>query len=382
MYRLLIEWSIITAIFVSSLPIGVVAQELRDWTDPIHRCWSTGELSVSSRKHASDNDNTIVSHLTDEQILALDPKTGKTLWDRDLAGRLASPIIISGQTLYFAVDLRQPQGLSEKPSEISKSSLEIAAVDLNSGLNNGSPTTVPDSASDNEYSIIITNELLYIASISGNIYALRKNDRTLVWRAELNTSLSADPLILRDHIYVGTGNKTAIKISAQSGEIVDQIPLGFVPTSLAATDSRLFAGDKEGKISSIEFSNEQFSWRSSTGGEIVEINPIGEDILVSSNDNFVYRFSGDRGRKIWKRKLSGRILGNVILRDKIGAFLSVGSNEVLLVDLENGKLVNRISIRGSGYFVSAPIYTDNKIILPTDQGLEAYSPVCGPEPKS
>lgn len=378
MYRLLIEWSIIVVILGSSLPNAATAQEIPDWTNPIHKCWSIGELSLSSRTNASDNESAIISHLSDQQILATDPQSGKTLWKRELQGQLTSQITVTNKTAYFAVKPKSDELVKINASRVSSQKIEIDAVDIDSGVNNWASSELKTIDNDSEYTILLNNGNLYVVSASGNISAIREFDRSVVWSKKLNTSLTSLPVTLEDNIYLGTENKTIMIISGQTGEIKNQIPFGFEPTSIAISKVGIFAGDKEGNITAIEFPNHGFSWKSVTGGEIVGINPIDDDILVSSNDNFIYRFSGKNGTKVWKRKLAGRLLGNTILDNKIAAFLSVGSNEVLLVDLENGKIVNRISISRSEYFVSAPISIGAKLILPTDQGIEAYSPLCIP----
>ncbi|MEZ5346107.1 MAG: PQQ-binding-like beta-propeller repeat protein [Pyrinomonadaceae bacterium] len=384
MYRLLIELSIAAAILVFVLPRTAISQNSADWRLPIHKCWSN-EADLSFRANASDNEKTIVSPLADDKIRAFDSRTGEILWDLELNGRLTSQIVVDEKTLYFAVsphtaDIDEQRIVNV--SDFKRQTPLLTAVDIDSGLNNWTLDylSVPDSAT--EFSILTDEKTLYVLSGSGEISAIEKKTRSMVWSRELGTSLSAVPFYQKGLLFIGTNNKTVITISALTGEITGQIPIGFEPTSIAAADGLLFAGDKEGNISTVEIEGTESYWKSFAGGEIVDISRLGQDILVSSNDNFAYRFSARNGAKVWKRKLSGRLLGNAYLDGMTAAFLSVGSSEVLLIDLENGKIVNRITAPDEGYFVSSPISIDNKLVLPTNKGLKAFSPLCSPNSTS
>ncbi|MCB1025853.1 MAG: PQQ-like beta-propeller repeat protein, partial [Acidobacteria bacterium] len=262
--------------------------------------------------------------------------------------------------------------------EQTKPTTVLNSVDVDSGLSNWFlDLSEFENTPDSEFYLLSDEQFLYVLNRGGQLFAIDKKDKTISWRKTVETSLSSKPVISGGMIAFGTTNKTIIEISRLNGEITTQIPLGFVPSSLAASTSHLFAGSKKGDLSAISRQSLSASWTGQTGGEIVDLKIVGNDLLASSNDNFVYRFSGDNGSKIWKRKMSGRILGNTIVNQNLSIVLSVGSSEAVLIDLSNGKIVNRIGVSDADYFLSAPVSIGNKMILPTNIGLGAYSPLCG-----
>ena len=64
------------------------------------------------------------------------------------------------------------------------------------------------------------------------------------------------------------------------------------------------------------------------------------EFLATSNDNFVYKLS--RGGNVeWKRRLSSRIDGRPLVLGDVAVFATVGDGNVYVIDLTNGKILNR-----------------------------------------
>ena len=357
------------------LPISktIEAQEKSIWFTPILQCWVHSEEETTNLKSASDNVMTIVVPLTNGTIEALDAKVGKAIWSRKFPGEISSDLIIDGKSLYLTA--QESKDLATNQLKQDKAS-RIYSIDIDSGINNWSKS-FRDNTPDIKIDIVLSQTALFIGTTDGKITKLNRSDGALQWEISLETSLSSSPVLSGEHLLVNTENKTVVVISEKNGQIVNQVVSGILPTSLEIINSGILIGDERGFVRKLSLPSGSHRWQTRTGGRIRQMTLFKTNVIVISDDNFAYLIADGNGKKLWKRKLSGRILGGVILDQQIAVFLSTGSTEAIFVDLNNGRIVNRILSEHSDYYVSSPISAGDTVILPTNTGLEAYSPNCG-----
>jgi len=109
------------------------------------------------------------------------------------------------------------------------------------------------------------------------------------------------------------------------------------------------------------------------GGEIFSLSLVPAGVLVSSLDNFVYLISLQKRKKIWKRRLAGRILAKPLIRDNFGVFVTTVGNSAIILDLSNGKIVNQISLPDDSFTLSEPVTVDKSLVFSTSKGIFAFS---------
>ncbi len=361
-------------LLIGALPGSAGSQEGSIWTGPIQKCWSFESEDLTNLKNASDNDKTVFIPLLDGTIKALDSSSGKPIWSLNLRAALNSQILINQENLYVSATTRSAD-------DESTAQVLLFSVDIDSGINIWTEELPPETLAD-EMHLEIEGFNLLLANHSGKTLLIQKSDRRILWQTKLETSLVTPPVVHNDMVFIGTSNKTVVVLSKITGKVVNQISIGVVPTSIFVANDRLVVGDKNGTVHSYDSSEGRKRWTARTGGEIVQISAIRGNLLVNSNDNFVYLIDVENGKKIWKRRLSGRILGTSVFEDQIAVFVSSGSNQAVFVDLANGKLINRLEIPESAYFVGPPLVIGKRLILPTNKNLTAYSPECAAEPKS
>ena len=139
----------------------------------------------------------------------------------------------------------------------------------------------------------------------------------------------------------------------------------------------MLVGDKQGNVRTYSLfgsKRKQGKLLARTGGEIVGILPLKNSFLIISKDNFVYSVSLRGGKKIWKRKLPGRVIGRLLLDDGAGFFITSGSNVAFFISLSNGEIINRLNMEKGVYFTGSPLSIERLLLLPTNEGLVAYSP--------
>jgi outer membrane protein assembly factor BamB len=94
---------------------------------------------------------------------------------------------------------------------------------------------------------------------------------------------------------------------------------------------------------------------------------------VSSLDNFIYLISPQKGKKVWKRRLAGRISAKPLVVDNFAVFVTAVDNSAVVLDLRNGKIVNQISLADIGFILSRPVIADKALVFSTNKGIFAFS---------
>ena len=374
MYRLLVILGFVLIITLGAT-VEVGAQAVEDWAKPVKPCWVFQTDEMSSLASASDNEKTILLPLINGSVSAIDVDTGKSIWNLDLKNSINSRrILVNRTSLYLTGEIEPEVDSVSSEASLPEGKYKVYSVDIDSGINNWVNGLSLKRFSES-LSISMDEKRIVVAANQGEVLSFDKRDRGFEWQVDLQTRLTTSPTIGASSILIGTRNKTIARIEKASGKILSQIPVSDVPSSLYVDSETIFVGDRRGFLRSFD-PGENLRWRARTGGKIVEIAPIGNDLLVSSDDNFAYLFTKNKGKKRWKRKLAGRIIGKSILDNSVAVFLSSGSNEAVFVNLKNGKIVNRIEVGVDQWFVSPPRYVGGKVILPTNDGLSAFSPSC------
>jgi len=186
----------------------------------------------------------------------------------------------------------------------------------------------------------------------------------VVWKKGYDAAITTGIAEFGSKLAFGTANKTLLVVNSGPNGSVSQINIPMIPEAIAASkNGAIFAGDAGGNIYALESGSLEVSWKTKTGAGISKISFFEDDLIVSSKDNFVYRISSYSGKKIWKRKLAGRILGDVKIDDSHAVFLTSGASTALLLDLRNGNLVNKFDFGEE--FVSGPVRIKNGFAVPT-----------------
>ncbi|HEX6123745.1 MAG TPA: PQQ-binding-like beta-propeller repeat protein, partial [Pyrinomonadaceae bacterium] len=73
------------------------------------------------------------------------------------------------------------------------------------------------------------------------------------------------------------------------------------------------------------------------------ILPFDSEYIAASDDNFIYKLARS-GDVEWKRRLSGRTAGGLVLAGNAVIASVVGDGEVYVIDARSGKIRNRIEI--------------------------------------
>ncbi|HEY5285242.1 MAG TPA: PQQ-binding-like beta-propeller repeat protein [Polyangia bacterium] len=272
--------------------------------------WSTPAIAA---------DGTLYVGSDDDNLYALDGKTGKTLWK------------------YRVGTCQQTIGIGP----------EATRCDVDAG-----PTLGPDGA-------------LYTGG--DGVYAINANG-TLRWRFATGGHVASTPALAADGtVYVGSQDNSIYAITPDGKRQWEFRARDDVESSPAVEeDGTVYVGSDDNRLYALSPQG-QMLWAFTTGDDVRASPAIGHDgtVVVGSYDGLLYAIRRD-GTLLWAFRTGDRIQSSALI-DASGAIL-VGSQDDRLYALEpDGKL--RWSIELGGDVDSSPILApDGTIYVGSDDG--------------
>ncbi|NNE66006.1 MAG: PQQ-binding-like beta-propeller repeat protein [Pyrinomonadaceae bacterium] len=346
--------TIFAGFLLAMLPVWGFGQT--DWASPLKKCWEFSSPEMTRFSPASDNAYIFIS-TSKGSILAINQSSGAIEWTADLGGNFRTDLdVINGRL--FATAIFDSRG---------SNSTVIRKVNSLTGVPfwrySGDEDRLTYLSADKEQNI-------YLADPRGVIISLTKLGEVR-WKSVFETGITTPLRYHGPQILVGTSSNSLIVIDRETGRISSQVNLSRTPSSLRVSDEgRIFVGDERGEVYgyTAEFSR---IWKAKTGAGVTQIDVFRGDPIVISKDNFVYRISAASGKKLWKRKLAGRIFGGVMVDSMHQVFLTSGASTAIILNLTNGNLINKIDFDAP--FVSAPIRTQTGFAVPTETGIASVA---------
>ncbi|MEZ5306970.1 MAG: PQQ-binding-like beta-propeller repeat protein [Pyrinomonadaceae bacterium] len=343
---------VLAVLVLSSVAVGGALANDIDWKSPLGRCWQTETGELLKSQIASDNDSIFVLKAPDS-VLALSQSDGQIRWESDLLGNLGGQVRILGSRLWIASYFGDQDTGEQSIFRIVEASTGVPFPANNKAL--GADVEIHGEA---DSPILMERETGVLVGLDSS-GAIR-------WKRELGIQVTAFAF-QEKKVVVGTKGNSLVVLSGADGSILSQRNTGGVPQSIVALDDDSFAvGDVRGNLRALGGDLEPI-WKTKMGGGISSLEIYGDMIVAASNDNFVYGVDAKSGRKIWKRKLAGRIIGSDRLSSGIAVYLTTGSDTAVLLDLASGALVNKFATGDT--FSGPPVALKTGIVLPLENSI-------------
>lgn len=347
---------------------------------PLMECWRLENENITDFSVASDNAAGFFLGLSGGSVEAIDKNVGKPLWHSEIGGEIISPIVSDEKKLYVVSKNLNGESTAvadDKNADDKKNvKVHIRALSASTGITNWQKSfTVPDQE---KIYLLTDSEKLFVLTETGHIYILNKQDGETLLSKKLDLRLSAVPFLLDGKLFLGTTEKKVVILTAENARTELEMELKNVPTAILSLSNTLFLGDGFGNVSALDVHRKGVHWKTWTGAQITNITKVSRGLLVSSFDNYVYLLSEKNGKRIWKKRLSGRSVGNPLIKDDVAVFSTLGGTDAVFIELIKGKSVNQISIQAENYFVHNPSGLDNLVVFQTFRGIFAFGsePAC------
>ncbi|MCD4783195.1 MAG: PQQ-binding-like beta-propeller repeat protein [Candidatus Eremiobacteraeota bacterium] len=283
---------------------------------------------------AMDRDGTLYFVTEENFITAIDGKSGKTKWKKDMGNSVSdTPVIGPDNTLFISNN----SGLKAVDSKTGNQKWKFKTKTF---INSGA--------------IFDKKGNVYAAEHGGMLYSINGKTGEKIWETKITDFIILrSPAIAPDGtIFVTDGNNSAIHaINPDTGkekwkfeskeEPFHEKYLPFPPAF--DSDGNVYIGDKAGSITALKIETGEKIWEHKTGeGNVVSSPTISPGGIVYAGDSkgIVHAFNRETGKKIWKRNVKVHLPYPIM----------IGPNGMVIAASHEGKI----------YSLEGPEYREEK----------------------
>jgi outer membrane protein assembly factor BamB len=336
---------------------------------PFRRVWESKETALLEFPPVMSHER--IFQLADDGVLsAIDRKTGRLIWSKQLGALSASTPAIVGGTVYVTLLARISDGEGGR----------VAALNAS----NGSIAWSRNLPSRSESSPMVANGKVMFGSEDGTVYALNATSGQTIWTYKAAGAVKASPTLVNGVLYFGDYAGDVQAISERTGRRIwvagsEGAPLGsgtFYSTAAYAY-GRIYLGNTDGRIYAYDAGTGELAWAVQTGAyvyaspSVADAPGLGPTIYEGSYDGNFYAVNARTGKIEWTYPAGGKISGSSTIVGKVVYFADLGTHSTTGLNTTTGRKVFSIA---QGAF--DPVISDGHLIYLSGYNvLFAFEPV-------
>lgn len=333
--------------------------------DPITWAWSY-QAGDYIRSRPMVNGDIVYIGADDNQMHAVDAKTGEAIWSYETADNVTSAAVIADDQLYFgswdgaiyALDTTGELGWKYRTDGWVSATPVLHGENLYVGSQDGVFYALAAKSGQLvwryrtrgriEAGAAITDKLIVFASTDGYIHALDLENGQRQWDFYTEGAVIAAPVVAGNRVYVASLNRTLHALDATQGDLLwtftAETAIGATP---AVTNSAVFIGTDDGTVLALSTENGRPIWQQATGEMIRSTPTIWNGLLfVGTNSGNLYALDSRSGMILWNYRLGGTIAqGPTINDDRL--YVGSTARSVQAFDLGAVHLLQRPSVAES-----------------------------------
>ena len=312
---------------------------------------------------AADNDR-IYLPLAGGTIVSLNVGDGHLYWKSDIGGELSASPAADSDAVYVASETTAAEGEKRQPTGALRALGREAGVTV-------WLRTLPFPI---QGSLAVSDTTVFAGTSNGGFYSIDKINGDVKWFAQIGSPLNGTPALSKNAVYVGSEDGTVMALDASTGVQKWRFKTnGRVRGPMALIDDSVYFGSGDGYVYAVNEADGRLRWRSRTGAGVQAVKGVAPGLLVASFDNFVYLLNFQKGKRLWKRQLPGRISAEPVTAGDGALFTPLSGNAGVVLGLRDGKQVNVLPT-GEGFNTAAsPLIVNDAVFLTTDQGLLVFA---------
>ena len=276
----------------------------------------------------------------DNNVYALDAKSGEFLWKFASEGGIPSTPLIEDGSLYVASEDHRLYSLSPDSGQVLWSYATEGPV-------RGSPAGYQGHVffgSDDRYlhvvntatgrrawrveaaaavrsKPLIEDERVYFGSESGDFYCVDFRGE-IKWRFRAKRAVTSSPIMVDSLLVFSSMDWTLYAVEVDGGWQVWRFRMGGPSISTPAfAEGKIFTGAADGNIYAVDSHSSRESWRFETEHQVTSSPVVHEDSLYcGSVDGAMYCLDIRTGRKRWKFNTGGPITGTATIHNDVVFF--------------------------------------------------------------
>ncbi|MGL6225848.1 MAG: PQQ-binding-like beta-propeller repeat protein [Thermoguttaceae bacterium] len=351
---------------------------------------------------------TIFLGSSEDQVLAIDLKTGQERWTfKNEVGFLSPALFCPLNEQSNSVS--KPTNSASEPGSSVKNPVDVRQIDEKKNVEE----TVADFSEQrlekrDEGQSEKARDLVVIGDPDGILYALNAKTGEKCWSFQANATIDNSGNFWKGHVIVGSQDGHLYALDAKTGNLLwkfasdDQIrcfPTIFEDTSfVAGCDGKLhiidlesgtqkafvdleaptgstpvvsndcvFFGTEGNEFLAVDWKKAEIIWRFPLKQSIRAPAAVCEKFVIfGSFDRTLYAVDPKNGEEKWTFRTKGRLEGGVIIDGDRVYFGGTDANFYVL-NLETGQLVQRIEL--SDQVLGSPATADGRIVIATGDGV-------------
>ncbi len=349
----------------SSAPKSFLAQ-------PLTLRWRYASSATLNLTPAASNER-IYLPLAGGIIVSLSASDGQLYWKSEIGGEFSAAPAADERALYVASEITT----TADGNQPAKGALRAL------GREAGVTTWMKTLPMPIHGALAISNTRIFAGASDGGFYSIDKATGNVIWFVQIGSALNCTPVIAERGVYegseegtifVGTEDGTLLALEEGTGKVRWRYRTrGPVRGPVAVLNDVVYFGSGDGYVYAVSQADGHLRWRTRTGAGVQAVKSVASGLLIASFDNFVYLLSFNRGKRLWKRQLPGRISSQPATADDGALFTPLSGDAGVVLTLRDGKPVNSLPTGEGSNTAASPIIVADTVFLTTDQGLLAFS---------
>jgi outer membrane protein assembly factor BamB len=289
------------------------------------------------------------------ELLAIDLNEGRVVWTVDLTTSFTPAtgdglVFVAGDALVIALDQRSGQTVWRAPLGASIS----GPLHWDGGW------------------VLASTE-------PGDLVALNLEDGQVLWRSPLGSPLAVRPTASDDRLYVALRDGRLAALDGESGTPVWTAPLQQDVTGMIALEDQLLVGTRGNALHSVSLDRGRIAWSQRVGADVIGAPAADEDrIYFVAFDNVLRALHRRTGNLVWRRNLPSRPSGGPLRVDDV-VLVPFSTNNINAYRATTGE--PSFTIQAIGEIGSAPFLRDSArataprlIAMSREGALQGFAP--------
>ncbi len=354
---------LLVIVIIQYSPTQISAQTQLSLSRPLRVKWKY-ETSMAINLTPAVNKDTVYLPLTAGDIISLQATDGEFNWKTETGGDISASPVADERGVYIASE-----------TNIAGSTSTRATGTLRAlGRSSGVTLWMRPLQSPIRGVLAANQDTIFGGASDGRIYAVQKESGNILWVLKHSAPFLSNPILSEDRLYIGSEDGTLFCIDQKTGRTFWRYRTrGPLRAPVAVAGQTVFIGSADSYVYAINESDGRFRWRVRTGASVQSVLLTQNGLVVTSFDNFVYFLSLNRGGRLWKRQLAGRVAAQPLAIEEGALFAPLAGDECIILDLRDGKRLNSLLVGEDNNTAASPIATESLLLLTTRKGLFAYS---------
>jgi len=266
--------------------------------------------------------------------------------------------------------LDAPPLLYSKKVIAGSNSGRLEALDQRSGKQLWSYTTENQIAGSANIWKTGTRTGLVVGSYDYYLHCVDPENGKLLWKVETENYINGTPSVASGKVVFGGCDGFLRVVDPETGKQTDTIDIGvYIAASPALASGKAFFGDYNGTKYCVDLSARKIAWKivaRENSGAISGIPAVsGSDVIIGSEDKFIYCLDTKNGNEKWKFRTNGKVTGSPVICSR-KVLITSADGYIYILDLADGKKL--WSFNTGSPMSSSPAVVKGRFYILTDDG--------------